>query len=196
MHVACRTARRRTVDASAGYLPAVRLALLTLLWTGSLAAQTIPNGGTRVTVAGDREVIALSTQPTARAVTPSVLPRFTAQSHETLTQRIHVVTYEGETFSAATPLEGPESRIAFDPARRTFAPLLPSIRVELSERVQIGAVAAEVGATGITVFESLGFAILDLPEELHPADAVARISTAFGATIATVRLRGPRIEWR
>ena len=33
------------------------------------------------------------------------------------------------------------------------------------------AVSAQVGATGVTVFESLGFAILDLPEDLHPADA-------------------------
>ena len=56
--------------------------------------------------------------------------------------------------------------------------------------------AAELGATGITVFESLGFAFVELPEELHPADAVARVSGTLGPSVASVRLRGPPLEWR
>jgi len=86
--------------------------------------------------------------------------------------------------------------VAFDPLRRTFVALLPSIRVELKECMRIEAVAAEVRATGVTVLESLGFAIVDLPEDVHPADAVASVSNAFGWGVASVRLRGPRIEWR
>ena len=194
--VSCRTARGHSTAAFDRCLAAIRLGLLTLLLTGPLAAQTLTNGGTRVTAAGGREVIVLSAQAATQAAAQTEFPGFAAQSHETATQRIHVVTYDGETFNAATPLHGPQSRIVFDPARRTFVALLPSIRVELNDGVQIEAIAAQMGATGLTVFESLGFAIVDLPEDLHPADAVARVSDIFGLLGASVRLRGPPIEWR
>lgn len=122
--------------------------------------------------------------------------RFAAQSFESGSRRIHLVTFEGDTFKAATPLEGPRSWIAFDPERRAFASLLPSIRVELEPGLQLDAIASEVGATGVTVFESLGFAIVDLPRDLHPADAAERVRRLPGQPDAAVRLRGPRIEWR
>ena len=121
---------------------------------------------------------------------------FAAQSFEDASRRIHVVTFEGDTFRAATPLHGPRSWIVFDPVRRAFASLLPSIRIELDAGLHLDSVAAEVSATGVTVFESLGFAIVDLPEDLHPADAVARVRELPGQPDAAVRLRGPRIEWR
>ena len=167
-----------------------------LLLTEPLTAQTLAIGGTRITASGGREVIVLSARAASQAAAQTDTAGFAAQSRETATQRIHVVTFQGETFTAATPLDGPWSRIVFDPARRSFVPLLPSIRVELRDGVRIEAVAAEVGATGITVFESLGFAFVDLPEALHPADAVARVSSVLGQPGASVRLRGPRIEWR
>lgn len=167
-----------------------------LLMSAPVAAQTLTDGAARAAAAGGREVIVLSTPSASQATAPLEVSGFAAQFHETATQRIHVVSYQGETFRAATPLAGAGSRIVFDPVRRTFAPLLQSIRVELGGGAPIDAIAAEVGAAGITVFESLGFAIVELPEELHPADAVARVSSAFGGGIASVRLRGPRIEWR
>ena len=172
------------------------LVWLTLLMSAPVAAQTLTGGEAHIAAAGGREVIVLSPLSASQAVAPLELAGFAAQSHETATQRIHVVSYQGETFTAATPLAGYGSRIVFDPVRRTFVPLLQSIRVELGEGVPIDAIATEVGAVGITVFESLGFAIVELPEELHPADAVARVSSAFGGDVASVRLRGPRIEWR
>ena len=174
----------------------IHLLWLTLLMSAPVAAQTVTDGATLIAAAGGREVIALSPLSTSRAVAPLEVAEFAAQSHETATQRIHVVSYQGETFRAATPLAGSGSRIVFDPVRRTFVPLLQSIRVELSGGAPIDAITTEVGATGVTVFESLGFAIVELPEELHPADAVARVSSAFGGGIASVRLRGPRIQWR
>ena len=121
---------------------------------------------------------------------------FMARSFEADSRRIHVVTFEGETFTAATPLDGPRSWIAFDPDKRAFASLLPSVRVELDAGLDLDAIAAEVGATGVTVLRSLGFAIVDLPDDVHPADAVARIQELPGQPEAAVRLRGPRIEWR
>ena len=165
----------------------------TLLLSPPVAAQTLADGAARVTAAGDREVIVLSAP---QAVAPTPVAGFAMQSRETATQRIHVVSFEGETFRAATPLDGPGSRLVFDPARRTFVALLPSIRVELSGGATIESIAAEVGATGVTLFESLGFAIVELPDDLHPAEAVARISSAYGGGIASVRLRRPPIEWR
>ena len=191
-------AARRRVWAGAGTglrrcLAALRPGLLTLLLSAATAAQTLTDGAARVTAAGGREVVALSASP---AVAQTQVAGIVAQTQETATQRIHVVSYEGETYRAATPLDGPFSRIVFDPARRTFVPLLPSIRVELSGGVRIEDVAAQVGATGVTIFESLGFAIVELPQDVHPADAVARVTSAFGGGVATVRLRGPRREWR
>ena len=121
---------------------------------------------------------------------------FVARSFDADSRRIHVVTFEGETFTAATPLDGPRSWIAFDPGQRAFASLLPSVRVELDAGLNLEAIAAEVGATGVTVLRSLGFAIVDLPDDVHPADAVARIQELPGQPEAAVRLRGPRIEWR
>ena len=89
---------------------------------------------------------------------------FAAQSFEAGARRVHLVTFEGDTFKAATPIDGPRSWITFDPERR--------------------------------VFESVGFAIVDLPKDLHPADAVARVRRLPGEPDAAVRVRGPRIEWR
>ena len=121
---------------------------------------------------------------------------FAAQSFEAGSRRIHLVTFEGDTFKAATPRDGPRSWITFDPERRAFASLLPSIRIELEPGMQVDAIASAIGATGVTVFESLGFAIVDLPKDLHPADAVARVRRLPGEPDAVVRVRGPRIEWR
>ncbi len=150
----------------------------------------------RIVQAEGRDLVALP----AHAGVPDLLQPasggLAAYSFEAGLRRIHVVEFEGETFRAATPLEGSRSWIAFDPGRRAFASLLPSIRIELEPRPQLDAIASELGATGVTVFDSLGFAIVDLPEDLHPADAVARVRNLPGEPQAAVRLRGPRIEWR
>ena len=150
----------------------------------------------RVVGAEGRDLIALPSRAGLAEAAHPPPGLFVAQSFEAASRRIHIVTFEGETYRAATPLDGPRSWVAFDPDRRAFASLLPSIRVELDSDLQLDAVAAEVGATGVTVFESLGFAILDLPGDLHPADAVARVQALTGQPDASVRLRGPRIEWR
>ena len=87
---------------------------------------------------------------------------FSAESYETASRRIHVVVYDGETYRAAPPKEGPRSRIVFDTATRRFGSLLPSIRVELDDGVVIGTVADALGASRVTRFDPLGFAIFDL----------------------------------
>lgn len=103
---------------------------------------------------------------------------------------------DGEIYRAATPLDGPRSRIVFDPDRRTFGSLLPSIRLELGADVDADAIGEALGALRVTEFASLGFAVLDLPGDVHPADAVAQVRRMPGRPEASVRLRGPRLEWR
>ena len=178
----------------------MRLLMVTLLALPAMAQEqpdrSLAPQELRVVEAEGRDLIAL---PSHAGLADTAHPQrgpFVAQSFEAESRRIHIVTFEGETFRAATPLEGPRSWIAFDPDRRAFASLLPSIRVELDADLQLDAVAEEVGATGVTTFESLGFAILDLPEDLHPADAVTRVHALTGQPDASVRVRGPRIEWR
>lgn len=143
-----------------------------------------------------RDLVVLPSRGGPADTMETVSGRFAAQSFESGSRRIHLVTFGGDIFKAATPLDGPRSWIAFDPERRAFASLLPSIRVELEPGMQLDAIAAEVGATGVTVFESLGFAIVDLPRDLHPAEAAERVRGLPGQPDAAVRLRGPRIEWR
>ena len=152
--------------------------------------------GLRIVEAEGRDLVVLPSYADSAGALESAPGGFAAQSFVDASRRIHVVTFEGDTFRAATPLDGPRSWIVFDPVRRAFASLLPSIRIELDAGLQLDAIATEVSATGVTVFESLGFAIVDLPEDLHPADAVARVRELPGQPDAAVRLRGPRIEWR
>lgn len=109
---------------------------------------------------------------------------------------MHVVVFEGETFSASTPIEGPWSRIAFDPSRRAFVQLLPSIRVETRDKTQLELIVRELGAINVTMFDSLALAVIDLPDDMHPAEAVARVQAMPGRPRATIRLRAPRVEWR
>ena len=152
--------------------------------------------GLRMEEADGRTLVVLPFHADSPAVLESAVEGFATQSFEAASRRIHVVTLEGETFRASTPLDGSRSWIVFDPVWRTFASLLPSIRVELGNGVQMDAVAEELGATSFTIFDSLGFAIVDLPADLHPADAVVRVRELPGQPEAAVRLRGPRIEWR
>lgn len=116
--------------------------------------------------------------------------------HESANRRMHVVVFEGETFSASTPIEGPWSRIAFDPSRRAFVQLLPSIRVETRDKTQLELIVRELGAINVTMFDSLALAVIDLPDDMHPAEAVARVQAMPGRPRATIRLRAPRVEWR
>lgn len=120
----------------------------------------------------------------------------TGSSYETRSLRVHVVHCAGAIYRAATPLEGPYSRIAFDPMRRSFMRLLPSIRVELSSERQLESAKSALGAEKADFFAKLGFAIIYLPDTVHPLDAIADLAEGPGRHKATIRLSGPRIKWR
>lgn len=150
-----------------------------------------------MSLAEDGNVLVLpAATATASLRLPSEFGPISAQSFETSVQRVHVVTVDGEIYRAATPLEGPASRIVFDPAQRRFAGLLPSIRVELDGAADLDAIAASLGALRVTPFERLGFAIVELPETLHPAQAIERLAALDDPPAASLRMQGPPIRWR
>ncbi len=150
----------------------------------------------RIVAVEGRELVALPPYGTAPAGGAAQAAAVAVRSFDTASSRVHVVSMDGETFRAAVPLRNPRPWVAFDPARRRFESLQPSIRVELNGGVRLEAVARAVGATKVTVLESLRFAIVELPADLHPADAAARVDAMAGQPVAALRLRGPRIQWR
>ncbi len=155
----------------------------------------LPQDGAWIAVGGHRQVLLLAPDTVTTDTWADALPVRT-QTFATATHRVHLVEFEGETFGALTPLDGPGSKIVFDPARRTFARLLPSVRVETSDAAQLDRIVTALGATGATFFESLGFAIVRLPPALHPLEAVARLNALPGQPAASVRLPPPPVKWR
>ena len=196
-----RISRESASMRSGACVPLPRLVLLfpgcwIALAVGISAAAQEPNSNEYLIAATQgREVVVLPTAKASGQLQPAEGP-ISGFSYETRSQRVHVIYFEGRTFRAATPLEGPASRIAFDPSRRSFAPLLPSIRVELDNEAQLESITELVGATKAVFFEKLDFAIIDLPETLHPLQAISRLESVSGLAKATIRVRGPPIQWR
>lgn len=161
----------------------------------SAAAEESLTAEIRVAAPQGREVVVLpSAKSSGKART--AWGWIDGNSYETGSHRVHVVNFEGRTFRAATPLQGPASRIAFDPSRRKFARLLPSIRVEIENPQQVESAKRALGAGKADFFEKLGFAILHLPDDLHPVEAIERLSKVPGRPRGTIRLPRPPIQWR
>lgn len=158
------------------------------------AQAAVPHGFQAV-LAQSREVILLPSS-TASGYVQSQACLVSGSSYDTRALRVHVVHCAGAIYRAATPLQGPYSRIAFDPLRRSFARVLPSIRVELSSERQLASAKSALGAEKADFFGKLGFAIIYLPEAVHPLDAIAKLAGGPGRHKATIRLSGPRIKWR
>ena len=171
-----------------------RWRLIALFLCASTAAQESVTDNFVIGIAQNREVVVLPSAAASTQLTTASGP-ILAQSFETNSTRIHTVTFEGETFRASTPMEGPTSRIVFDPAQRKFVALLPSIRVELDDFSGLDSIANSLGAVRATPFESLGFAFIDLPEALHPVEAIEILGSLPDVGEATLRLRGPQIHW-
>lgn len=161
---------------------------------GLAAAQETITDNVVIGATVNREVVVLPVAAALTQIGTASGPMFT-RSVETSSARIHTVSFEGETFRASTPLEGPASRIVFDPAQRKFAALLPSIRVELDDYSRLDVIAESLGAVDARAFERLGFAVIVLPETLHPVEAINSLTALEEGAEASLRLRGPRIRW-
>ena len=168
-------------------------AVAVLLANSSAARDSEPES-LRMMATQGREVLVL---PSSRA---SGTLRFAGgpihgRSNERGRLRIHEVSFRGQTYRAATPLDGASSRIVFDPRRRRFVPMLSSIRVEVADRAQLDAVARRTGATGTTYVARLGVGFVELPESLHPVEAIERLKAVPGNPRGTIRLRRPPVKW-
>lgn len=170
-------------------------AAFSLLFGAGATAQEFARDEFMIGTAQGREVVVVPTG-TASMRTESEFGPISARSFEANSRRVHVVSFDGETFRAATPKEGPMSRIVFDPTQRKFVALLPSIRVELDGESSLDFIVEILGAIEATRFDNLGFAIIDLPDTLHPAMAIGMLASLPGQPRASLRLRGPQIQWR
>ena len=158
------------------------------------AAQDSVTSEFAVASADGREVVVAPSSAGTSWVDSSSGP-ILGESSETESSRLHVVHFEGQTYRAVTPLDGPASRSVFDPARRKFVALLPSIRVELDDFSRLDSIVVNLGAEGATGFERLGFAVIELPATLHPLEAIEMLEGASGIRGASLRMREPRIQW-
>ena len=177
-----------------------RVSLLPWCWfalalSSASAAQEPIIGEYKIATTLGREVVILPSTTTS-IQTQLKLGPIDGRSYETPSKRVHIVSFRGETFRASTRLEGASSRIVFDPSQRKFVQLLPSIRIELEDYAELDLIAEKIGATKATSFEKLGFAIIDLPETMHPADAIAQLEKFPERPKASIRMRGPSIKWR
>ena len=159
------------------------------------APQEARTGDFTVAATQGREVVVLPASQASGSERPG-RDTVLGYAYESGDRRVHVIEFEGEAFRVATPLEGPASRIAFDPSQRTFVPLLPTIRVEVESQAQLEDIAERLGAGKSVYFDTLGFGLVDLPGDLHPLQAIARLETAPGRPRANVRLRRPPLKWR
>ena len=166
-----------------------RYCLLALLLGTAAAAQEFTLDQPSVFISRGHDVVVMPSA-TVSMQTESEFGPIQGRSYVSDTGRIHVVTFDGETFRASTPMDGPSSRIVFDPAQRKFVQLLPSIRVELEDYARLDAIAGLIGATRATAFESLGFAIVD------PVEAIEMLNSLPERPRATLRIRAPDIQWR
>ncbi len=141
-----------------------------------------------------RDVAVLPQAKTSDSVRSALGP-IHAQSVETRNRRIHTVSFGGRAYRAATPLEGPASRVAFDPRLRKFVAVLSSIRVEVNSPAQIDAIVRATGATRTTYMAKLGVAFVELPESLHPVEALERLKSVPGQPRGSIRLRRPPVKW-
>ena len=145
---------------------------------------------------GKRALLTMPARPGAWQVSGAKSTQMLLEIFESENSRKHSVKLEGKIYRASTPLKGTRSRIAFDPLRKRFVGLLPSIRVELNTNIDAATLAEVVDAGRITTFRKLGFHIIELPEDVHPVDAVKTIQRLACEPNATVRTRAMKLEWR
>ena len=167
----------------------------TLVLGMSAEAQESITDEFRIMITDGREVVVLPSAATSTRMQLELGP-ISGRSYETTSQRVHIISFDGEVFRASTPLEGKSSRIVFVPSQRKFAQLLPSIRVELEDYAELDSISKAIGAEKATFFEKLGFSIIDLPDAIHPVEAIEQLEKLPEQPKASIRVRGPRVKWR
>lgn len=172
----------------------MRFGVVALLVVHTAAAEESAVDAMQLAPWQGRDVVVLPQAKSADSLRSALGP-IHAQSVETRNRRIHTVSFGGRAYRAATPLQGPASRVAFDPERRKFVAVLSSIRVEADSPAQLDAIARATGAVGTTWIARLGVAFIELPESLHPVEAIERLKAVPGNPKGSIRLRRPPVKW-
>ena len=172
----------------------LRIGAVVLLAAHTAAAEEYAADAMQLAQWQGREVVVLPQARSSDSVSSAFGP-IHGRSVETRKRRIHTVSFGGRSLRAATPLEGPASRVAFDPVRRRFVAVLPSIRVVVTDAAQVRAIARATGAARATHIARLGIAFIELPESLHPVEAIERLKALPGRPNGSIRLRRPPVKW-
>ena len=165
----------------------LKFAWILAVWPGLLCAQIVDSR--------DQQVFALP-DSNLKFAGNSAYGHLQCETIVTDSRQIHRLLLDGVEFTLDVPMQASPGHLAFDPKRREFTRLLPSIRIELHENTDLEPVIEALQAASVTEFAPLGFAFVDLPEDLHPVDALAIIAALDGDYEAHVRLPMPPIEWR
>lgn len=105
--------------------------------------------------------------------------------------RIYRATVGGHSVSTKVSAVGPPTYLAFDLANRRFRKLAHTLRVELDGDEQLEQLVRKAGGTTGKAYPQLGFALIALPRDVDPADAVNRLNAGAGAA-AKVLFAPPR----
>lgn len=105
--------------------------------------------------------------------------------------RVYQAFHKGVTRKLHVSLDAAPRYAAFDTERSRFELLSPSLRVELEDYGLLNEVIAACGGTGGKAYPMLGFAIVQLPQQVNPVDAVTAVMSLAGVIDAHVMIEGP-----
>lgn len=106
--------------------------------------------------------------------------------------RVYRATRAGQTRTAHEAITGPRRYWAYNPKRHRFERLSPAVRVELDDYDLLPGIVQAVGGTDSKIFSLLGFAVVNLPEELNPHTALQSIVHIPGVVSAHLVARNLR----
>ena len=141
----------------------------TLTGLGPLAsAQELP---LRTTLVDDRTVVMMPMEsPELSGASSLAGVDIRISMNEQL--RTYRASYLGRTYTAYADVSGPPTRFAFDTGDRRFRIVSPTILVELDDYDVLGQLVLERGALTARAYPHLGFALIELPVEADPGEAV------------------------
>ena len=106
--------------------------------------------------------------------------------------RVYQTFHNGITRSLHVALDAALRYVAFDPERNRFEMLSPGLRVELEDYGLLDRIVDAAGGIGGKAYPMLGFAIVQLPLEASPVDAILAIEDLPGVIDVRLMTEGPR----
>ena len=86
----------------------------------------------------------------------------------------------------------PYARFVFNPEKNDFERLTNSIRIELDDYDKLDELVEDTEAENGRAFPQLGYAIIQLPETVHPVEYIESVQTREGVQSVTVEVEKPR----